>query len=194
MSADTIGPVTQRDLILLPHPASPQWPGVSLSAGVQRTGKGLRIRYSLSAAEQQLRLPAPVAPGFADQLWQHTCLEAFVATPDGPPYREFNFSPSGQFAEYHFRDERVRIDASPGPAEPRLQWSISDQGLELLAEVTLGGIPLRQDLLIGLTAVLEDRQGRVGHWALHHPKDRPDFHDRRGWTLRLPPFSTSHPC
>ena len=186
--------MTQRDLILLPHPASPQWPGVNLAAGVQRTGKGLRIRYSLCAAGQRLRLPAPVAPGFADQLWQHTCLEAFVAPTAGTAYREFNFSPSGQYAEYHFSDERVRVDASPSPAAPRMQWSINDQGLELVVEVALGGVASTQGLLIGLTAVLEDRQGQVSHWALHHPKDRPDFHDRRGWTLRLPPFSQSHPC
>lgn len=184
----------QRPLSLLPHPASPLWPGVTLEAHVQRTGHGLRIRYSLAAPPHLLQLPAPALPGFADQLWQHTCLEAFVAPADNPTYREFNFSPSGQYAEYHFRDERARVNASPSPSAPRLQWSTTDKGIELLAEVALSGIPHTQDLLVGLTTVLEDREGQLSHWALHHPKDRPDFHDRRGWTLRLPPHHPSHSC
>ena len=192
--ADTIRAVTQHPLSLLPHAASPALLGVSLEADAQRMTHGLRLRYTLRAPQHLLQLPAPASPGFADQLWQHTCLEAFVAMPDSPHYREFNFSPSGQFAEYHFSDERVRAEASPSPATPQLQWSITDHGLELVAEVALGGIASTQELLIGLTAVLEDHQGQVGHWSLHHAKDRPDFHDRRGWTLRLPPFSTSHPC
>lgn len=186
--------MTQRLLPLLPHAVSPALPGASLEAEVQRTPHGLRLWFALRAPAHLLQLPAPALPGFADQLWQRTCLEAFVAPTAGTAYREFNFSPSGQYAEYHFSDERVRIDASPSPAAPRMQWSINDQGLELVVEVALGGVASTQGLLIGLTAVLEDRQDQVSHWALHHPKDRPDFHDRRGWTLRLPPFSQSHPC
>lgn len=186
--------MTQHTLSLLPHAASPALSGVGLEATAQRASHGLLLRYVLTAPPQLLQMPAPASPGFADQLWQHTCLEAFVTTPDGPHYREFNFSPSGQFAEYHFSDERVRVEASPNPVAPRLRWSITDHGLELVAEVPLDGMPLAQDLLIGLTAVLENRQGQLSHWALHHPKDRPDFHDRRGWTLRLPSLSKSHPC
>ena len=186
--------MTQRLVPLLPHPASPAFPGVNLEAEVQRTRQGLRLRYLVAAPRGLLQLPAAVTPAFADGLWRHTCLEAFVAPTAGAHYREFNFSPSGQYAEYHFADERVRLDDAPLPTPPELLWTVTAQGIELVAQVALAGLPPTQDLLIGLTAVLEDRPGQVSHWALHHPKDRPDFHDRRGWTLRLPSFHPSHPC
>jgi hypothetical protein len=40
-------------------------------------------------------------------------------------------------------------------------------------------------LELGLTAVLEQPGGELSYWALNHPGPEPDFHDRRGWSLRL---------
>ena len=40
-------------------------------------------------------------------------------------------------------------------------------------------------LEVGLTAVLEAADGQLAYHALHHPLERPDFHDARGFMLRL---------
>jgi hypothetical protein len=52
-------------------------------------------------------------------------------------------------------------------------------------------LPLRplglafQPLEVGISAVVEATDGSLSHWALVHPAARPDFHDRRGFVLRL---------
>ena len=38
---------------------------------------------------------------------------------------------------------------------------------------------------VGLTAVVEDREGRRGYYALRHPRPTPDFHDTAGFAVLL---------
>jgi len=39
---------------------------------------------------------------------------------------------------------------------------------------------------LGLSAVLEDRDGGFSYWALVHPPGKPDFHHRDCFALTLP--------
>jgi hypothetical protein len=95
------------------HPAGNPPAELRMDVAVSRQGNGdLHLHYRLHGISR-LVLPAPATPGVADGLWQHTCCEAFVATVDGPAYREFNFSPSGQWAVYDFADYRQRRDDWP---------------------------------------------------------------------------------
>jgi hypothetical protein len=95
------------------HPTGNPPAELRIDVAVSRQGHGdLHLHYRLHGV-YCLRLPPPASPGVADGLWQHTCCEAFVATVDGPAYREFNFSPAGQWAVYDFADYRQRRDAPP---------------------------------------------------------------------------------
>lgn len=176
---------------LRPHPATPCTAVHALSVLVARTPSGaLELRYELKGDLPQLRLPAPApAPGAADGLWHHTCFEAFIGHAAQSRYREFNFSPSGQWAVYDFDAERVRA-AHPAPPHPP-QIHVDQQGDALVltaALVTDALAPLCGDApaLLGLTAVVQTAQGALSYWALAHPHPAPDFHARAGWTARLP--------
>ena len=153
-------------------------------------GEALRLRYTLRGDIAALRIPAPAAPTPTDGLWQHTCFEAFVATTGGAAYREFNFSPSSQWAAYRFCAERER-DAAAEAREPALPMPpplahTTARTLTLTARVPATALPRSPSVLnIGLCAVIEERDGRLSYWALHHPGERPDFHHRDGRTLRL---------
>jgi hypothetical protein len=41
-------------------------------------------------------------------------------------------------------------------------------------------------LRIGLSAVIEASDG-LSYWAIHHPSDKPDFHNADGFALLLEP-------
>jgi len=69
-------------------------------------GRRLALRYSLLGDVDRLRLPAAAPAGRADGLWHHSCCEAFVRQRGARGYCEFNFSPSGQWAAYHFTARR----------------------------------------------------------------------------------------
>ena len=173
--------------------------------GVKRVAAGavlggresLRLQYVLEADPALIRIPPPAADaGRTDKLWAHTCFEAFVAVPGSPRYLELNFSPSGQWAAYRFDSYRQGM-APALDAAPRVVVARGKDRLELHAEVQLGGSfacldrgaepsdPLR--LRLALSTVVEDREGRLSYWALHHPPGRPDFHHPESFSLALEP-------
>ena len=65
-------------------------------------GRGLRVEYVLAGEIERLRIPALRPARAAERLWQHTCCEIFVARRGATGYREFNLSPSGEWAAYDF--------------------------------------------------------------------------------------------
>jgi hypothetical protein len=45
--------------------------------------------------------------------------------------------------------------------------------------------PADAPLRIGLSAVIEDRDGSLSYWALRHPHGKPDFHHPDAFALEL---------
>ena len=177
-------------LPLQPHPATPCPPVRALQVSVAAApGGALCLRYQLAGDLAALRVPALAsAPAATDGLWQHTCFEAFIGRADGTAYREFNFSPSGDWAIYAFDDERLRSTAPPTVTAPTLQTERAGDTLTLTATLARTALPSAWNdapVRLGLSAVVEALDGRLSYWALAHPRERPDFHHRAGWTARL---------
>jgi len=115
-----------------------------------------------------------------------------------PAYREFNFSPSGQWAAYRFADQRQRVPqsngAEPFPAQaPEMSWDASPDALTLQVWLPSALLPRPtpgRSLEWGLTAVIETTEPHLSYWALRHPLARPDFHHRGGFACApaLPPL------
>ena len=165
---------------LLAHPATSHSVAQSIAVHtVFQSDGALRLTYHITARPAQLSIPAPCPPSFTDGLWQHTCLEVFVATPGEEAYREFNFSPSGQWAAYAFHAYRQRNpDFSPALA-PQISISHRTDGLTLEALLPAALLPQAEgsaELQLGLSAIIEDNSGDLSYWALAHPAERPDFH------------------
>jgi hypothetical protein len=181
-------PETNTTLKLQCHPAAPAGVRLVLSVVVSVTNIGLQLVYTVAGHCPALRIP-PTAevPGPADGLWRRTCLEAFVAVEGEEAYREFNFSPSGQWAIYSFARERVRTPLEINAAlQPSFQIQSSSEQLTLTAHLPWNALPLRGSALcIGLSAVMEEANGQLSYWALQHPCAQPDFHHPAGRALRL---------
>jgi hypothetical protein len=125
----------------------------------------------------------------ADELWRHTCCELFVGVAGDPGYREFNFSPSGQWTVYGFSAYREREASSFQPAvpAPSIEFASEAGGWTLQARIAAAALPraaaARTEL--GVAVVLEAEQGDLSYWALRHAAQRPDFHRRETFVLRL---------
>lgn len=143
----------------------------------------MALCYRLRTAPNALRLPAPRPPAFADGLWQHTCCELFVAV-DAEKYREFNFSPSGEWAVYDFAGYRERIQSAI-PVPPQISLVQADAAVELRVLIPAALLPGGAALQVSLTAVLEAADGSKTYWALAHAAAQPDFHLRQSFTLTL---------
>ncbi len=183
--------------VLHRHPATacPALLGVTVEVGLA-DGGALRLRYTLRGQLQRLRLPpAAAAPQARDGLWRHTCFEAFVGAAGAEAYREFNFSPSGDWAGYAFAAERQRDAAREPLPAPRIEVRRADDTLTLLACLPAAALPGAATApplfaagarwALGLSAVIEQSDGALSYWALAHPRPQPDFHHRGGWAARL---------
>lgn len=166
---------------LRPHPTTPCAAVTDLTVAVEPAAE-LRLAFALRGDLAALAIPAPAAPGVADELWRHTCFEIFAAPDDGERYVEFNFSPSGQWAAYAFAAYRQRVEPAPRSPAPALSWRRAADHLLLTAAV-----PLPAPRRLGLAAVIETGAGGLSYWALRHPAARPDFHHADGFALRLAP-------
>lgn len=129
-----------------------------------------------------LALPAEAGPIRADELWRHTCFEAFIARRTGAGYFEFNFSPARAWAAYAFDSYRKGMrPAEIGP--PTIE--VSREGEALLLDVALT-LPAEAGERLALTAVIEHRDGELSYWALAHAPGKPDFHHSAGFVAKLP--------
>ena len=146
-----------------------------------------RLVADLGDNPQALLLPAPAAaPTRRDGLWQHTCLEAFVADAAADAYWELNMAPSGDWALYRFSGYRAGQEWPPEEALPVTITRRAD-GLELQLRWPLPTeLASAAELRLGITAVVEQRNGALSYWALHHPGPEADFHQRDGFSLRWP--------
>lgn len=195
-TALTTTPWLKTVLELLPHPLQPAAAGRTLKvSAVANPDGGITLHYCLGGTLEGLRVPAPQTPSAADGLWLHTCFEAFIAVQGEPAYREFNFSPSGQWAIYAFTAYRDRDPIWISPLAPTLELAHAEGALSLRVHLPRAALPphSRKGLLeIGLSAVMEESDGSLSYWALRHPAARPDFHHRDGYALRLAVAEPTH--
>lgn len=164
---------------LHPHPSSAAGPIRALHVEIARDGLRLWLRYMAEGDPGGVAWPEAAAPGRGDALWEHTCFEAFVSTDDG--YREFNLSPSGQWASYGFSGYRTDMaEAAEVAVVEGLDGGDDYVALEATIELPAGARRL------GLSAVIAATDGTRTYWALAHPSDKPDFHHPDSFVLDLP--------
>jgi len=179
---------------LVRHPTTPA-PVVSLVEvrALQTADGSLQLAYCLRGDMARLRIPEPTASERRDRLWEHTCFEAFVSVAGTAAYREYNFSPAGEWAAYAFTVYRQRDRNWALAAAPEITTRLTAGRLELEATLAAAALPPRASgvpLLLGLAAVVEAADtvdGSHSYWALRHPAALPDFHHRDGLALELVP-------
>jgi hypothetical protein len=171
--------------VLTRHPDSAGDAVAGISVDVVRPRADLLgLRYVLSGRIDDLALPALARSARADELWLHTCFEAFLSEDHIEGYSELNVSPSTEWAGYWFGSYRGERQIAHLPA-PRVEVDVS--GGELAVRVALrlrhgGGRRL------GLSAIVEEKSGAKSWWALAHPPGAPDFHHPDCFALELPPL------
>ena len=167
------------EIQLFPHPDLPPLSVAGIEASARQNGDAWHFRYILHGS-RDLVLPGPAEPGRADELWRATCFEAFVGG-EGGSYREYNFSPSGQWAAYAFDGPREGMRAVEADIDVWLEGG--EDWIAVEAAVSADFAP---GAALGLTAVIEEVGGRKSYWALAHTDGPPDFHQPSCFLARLP--------
>ena len=175
-------------LNLVPHPDTPPadpsfkvWATIDHAAsfGAMAT---TNIWFGVGAPASRFLLPETSEPVRADRLWETTCFEAFVKADEGDAYREWNFAPSGNWAAYDFSSYREGMAEAEIDASPYIRLEDNFTWWSLGATIAVESDRAWQ---LGLSAVLEERDGTKSYWALAHPAEKPDFHHADCFTARL---------
>ncbi len=166
---------------LTAHPTTPDSPVKRIEVEVARNGGELTLAFDVSGDVDAVKAPPLEGPGRRDGLWRQTCFEAFIKG-KGDSYFEFNLSPSHRWAGYGFTGYREG-QAMPRLEQPEIAFGWEQGRLWMEALVFLPPEALGK---LGLSAVIEDVDGRISYWALVHPSDKPDFHHPDSFVLDLP--------
>ena len=167
-------------LALKPHPETLSEAVRHVEVEWARCGGDFTLLYVVSGDVAGLLVPPLKEPARRDGLWQHTCFEVFARNRGEESYREFNFSPSTEWAAYDFRgyrEEMTLADTQP----PQIQTRADGRVLELEASIKLPEDPIQ----LAISAVIEQRDGRKSYWALTHPAAKPDFHHPESFVCEL---------
>lgn len=175
-------------LNLIPHPATPPtnpelkvWANIDHAASLAAVAT-TNIWFGVGAPASRFVIPEAAEPERADELWQTTCFEAFLRALGQETYREWNFAPSGQWAAYDFSSRRTGMT----PAEATDPYIRVEDNLTWWALGAAIAVPADTNWELGLSAVIEEKDGTKSYWALNHNGDKPDFHDPGCFTAHLP--------
>jgi hypothetical protein len=155
---------------------------------LSKVGTVLQVVFEIDTQLRELRIPVfdPSKIQRKERLWEHTCFEIFIGKSDERNYWEFNLSPSGDWNVYSFSGYREGM--KPESCFDKLPIKVKTLSWhEFRLETT---IDLRffvdfSDVDVGLSAVLEWKDGVKSYWAVSHQGECPDFHARGGWLKSL---------
>lgn len=174
------------DFVLEPYPGLPFPGGVQVSGMVRREGAALHLDWRLEGPAGSLALAPPAArPERRRELWEETCFECFLASPERSGYWEFNLSPAGHWNVFRF--ESYRAGMTDEAAVDALPFSVSNRpGIcEVSVRIDTTGLGIASDpWRLAVATVVAEPAGRVTYWALSHPGPQPDFHHPDAFLLQ----------
>jgi hypothetical protein len=151
----------------------------AITASITATPQGCEAEFRLDGQLSAIVLPPAASGERRDNLWQTTCFEIFWQPLGGTAYREFNLSPSGQWAAYDFDSFREGMRDAPVEAVA-ITCSRDDAGLILKASIAAA---LSDPAQVALNAIVEHADGSKQYWALAFPPGKPEFHSEANRAL-----------
>ena len=145
----------------------------------------LTLAYVVTGTIRDLAVPPAAAATRTDELWRHTCFEAFVRNSQSVAYYEFNFAPSTQWAAYRFSNYRTDMCVATEFDTPQITVRSNPERYVLRASLELSRLSLSSRLRVGLSAVIEETSGHRSYWALAHPPGKADFHHSDSFALEV---------
>ncbi len=167
-------------------------PAIGIMGTITLEDSTVNVTYRLSGATGQIKYASTGGEAQSvrkNELWRTTCFEVFMKLPADAAYWEYNLAPDGGgWNVYRFTGYRSALQPELEITAIKLDPEIAQTGIAgLRAKLPLPAPLLGKKLAVGISAVIEDRDGRLHYFALRHAADKPDFHDPAGFDINLDP-------
>ena len=161
---------------LMLHQTCDLGPIRSVTASIKATRHGCGAEFRFEGNISAIVLPQTTESKRMDNLWKTSCFEIFWQPIGGTYYREFNLSPSGQWAAYDFDEFREGMRDAPVDAISLScsQSNVNGEG-ELVLKASIAA-ELPAPAQVALNAIVEHPDGGMQYWALAFPPGKPEFH------------------
>lgn len=159
----------------------------SITCVISRDDGVLHVSFTLSGPLHYLRIPPPAEqPERRDNLWKETCFEVFLSESDSETYREVNLAPSCHWDVFRFDSYRQNMRREEQLITLPCRIVNNPQTFTLESTLDLSGMGLIDTpLQAGISAVLLSKSNNFSYWALTHPCEKPDFHNRKSFRVTL---------
>lgn len=171
---------------LQPFPGS-HAPAIQITGTAARSNEQLILCYDVTGTIADLLIPSSNAnPERVWELWETTCFEAFIGTPDRPNYWEVNLSPNGNWNLFALQDYREGLEIEQRVEQLEIKTEQTVDRFQLTAKVPLGATDLADlPILLGVTTVIQTQESAISYWAIAHCGSEADFHLRESFKLTL---------
>lgn len=113
-------------------------------------------------------------------LWEGTCFEAFLYNKLNGEYIEFNFSGTGFWNAFHFKQRDQELKEYQNLKLRKHRFITSPQHRTFEVQIDLSELPFQVEeghFLIGITCILVNEDQEKEYFAIKHCQEKPDFHD-----------------
>jgi hypothetical protein len=162
------------------QPFLPLNENLTVEGDIQIIDGKIDLKFEWSDPKEQLELPDDLELERADELWKHTCFEAFLQPEGSNRYYEINISTSGAWNVYEFQDYRRPQPPIATEKANLLSFHLEENAFEAFFDFQDSSHVWR----CSLTAVIELKDKKKHYFALEHFGDRPDFHLAESFKLR----------
>lgn len=160
---------------------------LSLHASLKNDGFFIDIGFALQDLKNLVEWNAPAIKAERRQeLWKDTCFELFFSPSGSTNYWELNVSTQGHWNLFRF--DSYRSPGYPNLSEETLvqQIDIETKKNKIHIRLPIKVLGLEKSPLdVSIAAILKLKNGETSYWALTHLKEKPDFHIRESFILKL---------
>lgn len=160
---------------------------VDVRCDVAEVDGHVKLEFHLSGALDELVIPQRGEQITRNNgLWETTCFECFLRCENSNGYREVNISPSGCWNVYRFSGYREGMGEESTVTSLPSKIQRTDASFSLCCLIPVQDLfQADQGIRLGLSCVLEYKNGEKSFLAITHPGEQPDFHHPDGMVQQL---------
>lgn len=170
------------------------FPEIRIQANIEWVQKSILLSFEIYDPSNIILNPLSeeLKPSRRNELWKHTCFEAFLKLPQTTHYFEINQNQSKDWNVYEFSEYRTGMQESKHLMLMQLstQKSEPQHKTKIISEYQWSQNFLSQNnfetLQVGLCAVIESVHQTIDYYGITHSnKDQPDFHHFNSYKYTL---------